>query len=240
MTSPQSDDVLPEKEQEEIVEAKELFFGDVDPLDWAAELNQRLSAATLRLSAARTNYEDESRDSTSEIEADAKTKVRLAATDYLSEIFEVLAATPLYQQRPPILEAFKFIITEIASLEKGAVPAWLIANPSKQHFKSTTKEAEWVPLILALELLCMLPDFSNAHAAASEISRRTGRSLGTVKHWHRKLHNGGKSGKTADFERPYAASEIRTEVKSFKVLRKAADPATYRGLVEKRVQELLA
>jgi hypothetical protein len=240
VTSPESDDVVPEEEQEEIVDATEFFFGPLDPVDWAAELNRRLSGATIKLAAARSNYANQSRDSTNEIEADAKTQIRLTVTDYLSEIFLMLHAMPAFQRQPPILEALKFVVTEIASLEKGAVPSWLIAYPSKQHFKSTTKEAEWVPLILALELLCMLPDFSNPHAAASEISRRTGRPLGTVKRWHRKLHNGGKSGKTADFERPYAASVIRTEVQSFKVLRKAAEPASYRGLVEKRVQELLA
>jgi len=240
VTSPKDKRDASEEELEEIADAFVLAFGVAGPLDWVAELNQRLVAPAERLANARVDYEDPKRDRTDEIDGKAKGKIRIATTDYLSEIFRMLHAMPLFQQQPQILEPLKFVITEIASVEKGRSLHWLQADPSKRHHTSSTKEAEWVPLILALELLCMLPDFSNPHAAASEISRRTGRALGTVKRWHRKLHNGGKSGKTADFERPYAASEIRTEVQSFKVLRKAADPASYRGLVEKRVQELLA
>lgn|GEM_PF-5693552 len=240
MTSSHDDGFASEEEQEEIADAFIFAFGLAGPLDWVSELNQRLVAPAERLANARAAFDDPTRDSTDEIDAQAKAKIRIAATDYLSEIFRMLHAMPLFQQQPQILEALKFVITEIASVEKGRTLHWLQADPSKRHCTLSTKEAEWVPIILALELLCMLPDSSNPHAAATKISEKTGRPLGTIKRWHRKLYNGGKSGEIADFERPYAASEIRTEVQSIRLLRKAVDPASYKNLVEKRVQELLA
>lgn len=239
MTFGGQSDELSEEELEEIAEAMVFAFGHRGPLDWAGELHNRLMRGAARLAAARAHSEDQKRDSTDELEAEAKTQVRLTATDFLAEIYQMLKAMPLFEEQPEILDALKFIITEIASVEKGATPSWLIATPSKRHFKNTTKEAEWVPIIMALELLITLPEFSNQHAASTAIADATGRPLGTIKHWHRKLYNGGKSGRVTDFERPYAASQIRSEVHLFMDLRNYTKPYKYQTFVVARVQELL-
>lgn len=218
MTSGDQDDVPSEEKNEEIADATEFFFGPLDPVDWAHELNRRLFEATKKLASARTNYNDKTRDSTDQIEADAKTKLRLATTEYLSEIFVMLHALELFWKQPPILEAFKFIITEIASLEKGTASRWLIANPSKQHFKSTTKEAEWVPIIASLELALLKSSIHSVDAATRYIALRTGRKIGTIKDWHKKLNNGGSSGPPLDPTKKVAADSIRTIVYEMRAL----------------------
>ncbi|MEM1197131.1 MAG: hypothetical protein AAGH57_13575 [Pseudomonadota bacterium] len=152
MTSPDDDGFASEEEVEEMADAFVFAFGLAGALNWVAELNQRLISPTGRHANERAAYDDPTRDSTVELDAEAKAKVRMAATDYLSEIFQMLHAMPLFQPQPQILEPLKFVITEIASVEKGRTLHWLQADPSKQHYKLSTKEAEWVPIIAALQL----------------------------------------------------------------------------------------
>lgn len=131
MTSPDDDGFASEEELEEIADAFVFAFGLAGPLDWVAELNQRLIAPAGRLTNARAAYDNPTRDSTDEIDAEAKAKIRIAATDYLSELLRMLHAMPLFQEQPQILEPLKFVITEFASVEKGRTLHWLQADPSK-------------------------------------------------------------------------------------------------------------
>ena len=109
---------------EDIEDALNMSFGLAGPLGWFVELNNRMGPAAARLAEARRLFGDPELDCSDEIDAAARASIRVAVTDYLSEIFEILYAMPLIQQQPHILEALKFIVTEIASLEKGAAPGW--------------------------------------------------------------------------------------------------------------------
>lgn len=217
-----------------------MSFGLAGPLGWFEELNNRMDQAAERLAKARRFFDDPKRDRSDEIDAAARASIRVAVTDYLSEIFEALHAMPLIQQQPHILEALKFIVTEISSLQRGGSPGWLIANPSKQHFKSTTKEAEWVPIIAALELARLKSSVHSVDAAAQLIAKKTSRKIGTIKDWHEKLYNKGKSGFPLDPSRQAAAESIRTIISQMRaVLLVAQGPVARDRLLDTQIDELL-
>ena len=241
MTSPGRDVVATEEDLEEIADAFVSAFGFAGPLVWAAELNQRLAAPAGRLASARGFYDDPKRNCTDEIDAKARAEIRSAVTEYLSEIFQMLHEMPVLQQQPHILDALKFIVTEIASVEKGRTLRWLQANPSKQHFTLSTKEAEWVPIIAALQLAMLLSDISGEDSAAKFIQRkRPVLKIGTIKDWHQKLHNKGKSGSLPDPSRKVAADNIRSIVSEMRaVLLVAQDRKARDRLLNRRIDELL-
>ena len=116
----------------------------------------------------------------------------------------------------------------------------MTANPSKQHFKSTTKEAEWVPIIAALELARLKSSVHSVHAAARFIVKKTSRKLGTVKDWHKKLYNNGNSKSLPDPSRKAAAKRIRSIVSEMQaVLIVRQDPLSRDRLLNKQIDELL-
>ncbi len=241
MTSSDDNGFASEEELEEIADAFVFAFGLAGPLGWVAELNQRLVAPAERLANARAAYDDPTRDSTDEIDAEAKAKIRIATTIYLSEIFQMLHAMPLFQQQSQILEPLKFVITEVASVEKGRTLHWLQADPSKQHYSLSTKEAEWVPIIAALQLAMLLSDISGEDPAANFIQRKKpALKVGTIKGWHEKLYNKGRSGSLPDPSRKVAADNIRCIISEMRaVLLVAQDPKARDRLLKKRIDELL-
>lgn len=219
MTSPDDDGFDTEEELEEIANAFVFAFGLTGPLDWVAELNQRLIAPAGRLANARAAYDDPTRDSTDEIDAEAKAKLRIATTDYLSEIFQMLHAMPLFQQQPQLLEPLKFVITEIASVEKGRTLHWLQADPAKQHYTLSTKEAEWVPIITALQLALLLSNINGEDPAVKHLKgKKALPSITSIKDWHAKLYNKGKSVSLRDPSRKEAAESIRSIVSEMRAL----------------------
>ena len=133
MTLPDDDAFTAEDDLEEIADAFVFAFGLAGPLEWIAELNQRLVGPAERLANARADDEDPKRDRSDDIDAEAKARIRIAATDYLSEIFQMLRAMPLFQQQPHILEPIKFVVTEFASVEKGRALHWLQAQLETAH-----------------------------------------------------------------------------------------------------------
>lgn len=241
MILPNDDGPASEEELREIADAFAFAFGLAGPLDWVAELNQRLIVPAGRLTNARAAYDDPRRDSTDEIDVEARAKIRIAATEYLAEIFQMLHAMPLFQQQPQILEPLKFVITEIASVEKGRTLHWLQADASKQHYTLSTKEAEWVPIIAALQLAMLLSDISGEHSATKFIQRkRPVLKVGTIKDWHKKLYNKGKSGSLPDPSRKVAADNIRSIVSEMRaVLCVAQNPEARDRLLNRRIDELL-
>ena len=241
MTPPADNGFATEEDLEEIADAFVFAFGLAGPLEWVAELNQRLVAPAERLANARAAHEDSKRDRTDEIDAEAKAKIRIAATDYLSEIFQMLRAMPLFQQQPHILEPIKFVITEFASVERGRTLHWLQASPSKQHYTLSTKEAEWVPIIAALQLAILLSGINGEDPAVKHLKgKKVLPSITTIKEWHAKLFNKGKSGSLPDQSREAAADSIRAIVNEMRaVLLGAPNPKVRDTLLNKRIDELL-
>jgi len=241
LTSPKDKRDASEEELEEIADDFVYAFGLAGPLDWVAELKQRLIAPAGRLANARAAYDDPTRDSTDEIDAEAKAKIRIAATDHLSEIFQMLHAMPLFQQQSQILEPIKFVITEIASVEKGRTLHWLQADPSKQHYTLSTKEAEWVPIIAALQLALLLSDINGEDPAVKHLKgKKALPSITTIKDWHAKLYNKGKSGSLRDPSRKLATESIRTIVNEMRaVLIVAQNPEVRDRLLNRRIDDLL-
>jgi hypothetical protein len=241
VTSLDDDASASEEELEKIAEDFLLAFGLAGPLRWASDLNQRLVAPAERLTKARAEYENPSRDRSDEIDAETKAKIRIALSDYLSEIFEMLRAMPLFQKQTALLEPLKFVVTEIASIEKGRTLHWLQADPSKQHYTLSTKEAEWVPVIAALQLALLLSDIHGEDPAVKHLKRKKALpSVTTIKDWHTKLFNKGKTGTPPDPSRKAAADTIRTVVTEMRaVLIVAQDPEVRDRLLNKRIDELL-
>ncbi|MBV7258675.1 hypothetical protein [Erythrobacter crassostreae] len=242
MTSPDDDELASEEGLEEIADAFVFAFGLAGPLDWVAELNQRLIAPAGRLANSRAAYDDPTRDSTDEIDAESKAKIRIAVNDYLSEIFQMLHAMPLFQQQPQILEPLKFVITEIASVEKGRTLHWLQADPSKQHYTLSTKEAEWVPIIAALQLALLLSKINGEDPAVKHLKgKKALPSVTTIKEWHAKLFNKGKSGSLPDPSKKIAAESIRSIVSEMRaVLLVAQGPEARDRLLNRRIDDLLS
>lgn len=240
MTSPKEIGFTSEEDLEEMEDALLFAFGLAGPLEWVADLNKRLAEPAARLASARYTYEDPKRDCTDEIDADAKAKIRIAVTGYLCAMFQMLSAMPAFQQQPHILEALKFIITEIASVEKGRSPNWLQADPSKRHFIPLTKEAEWVSIIAALELARLKSSIRSVDASARFIAAKTSRKVGTIKDWHRKFSNQGRAGTLLHPTKQRASESIRTVVNEMlAVLRIVQKPEERDRLLNRRIDELL-
>jgi hypothetical protein len=213
---------------------KVLSFGLMDPCDWAATLSTRLLAATRKLREARNHYADPAQDVTHFTEAEALAAIRIGVGHYLAELHIMLHSMPILQSQPETLEALQFILAGVMDIDRGSAPEWLAVRATKSHPKRLANEAEWVPIVAALELLLLGTRISGIDAAAKQVRNRTGRKIGTIKDWHGKLYRRGQ------IERPVAWAKIKEEllqmqqmVRQFKVEDRAA-------LIERRVGELLA
>jgi hypothetical protein len=207
-------------------------FGLTDPCDWAAELSTRLLAATHQLVDARAHHADPSKDIDDTTEADALAAIRDGVAQYVSEIHVMLDSMPMMQMQPEILEALQFIVAGVADINRGSPPDWLAVRPTKKHPKRLEHEAEWVPIIAALELLWLLGEKPNVDAAAKKIHDRTGRRVGTIKDWHDRLFREPQP------ERAMAQATIQEEVDRARAMLWSG-LADARLAVLRRIDELL-
>lgn len=212
---------------------KVLSFGMMDPCDWAATLSTKLLAATRGLREARIHFADPAKDVTHFTEADALKAIRAAVRHYLAELQIMLHSMPILQSQPETLEALQFILAAMTDIDRGSAPEWLRARATKNHPKRLAAEAEWVPIVVALEMLLLDTRISSIDAAAKYIQIRTGRRLGTIKDWHGKLYRRGQS------ERPAAWAAIKESLSEWQQLLRLVKVNDRAAYIERRVQELL-
>lgn len=224
---------MSDDEQEQYLTALALCYGAMDPCDWAAMLSTKLLRCSQSLRNARDIYEDQSKDITQFTETDSLSEIRIQAAGYLSQVYEMLSAMPMIQSQPQILDSLRFIVTAIADIDRGNRAAWLEPVPTKKHPKRLMLEAEWVPIIAALELLLFDPKFPGVDSAAKEIARRTARKVGTIKGWYQKLRRKGKT------NRPAAWEQIEQEVAQIRAVLNMAARSERAALIESRVAQLL-
>lgn len=224
---------MDDDDDEEYRTALAFCYGAMDPCDWAATLSTKLLAASRSISAAREHYADPRKDLTHLTDFHALAAIRSRVGEYLSQMFEMLHSMPMLQSQPEILESLQFIIAGVADLDRGNPTKWLTPAPTKKHPKRLEKEVEWVPIIAAMELLLFDSRFNRVDSAAKEIARRTNRTVGAIKDWHRKLWLKGKD------ERPVAWQRIAEEIQQFRAAVNIADEKRRKLLIERRVAELL-
>lgn len=212
---------------------KVLCFGLMDPCDWAATLSDKLSAATRRLREARDFYTDPAKDITQFTEADALAAIRSGVGEFLAELHVMLASMPVIQSQPQILESLRFILAGVTDIDRGAAPEWLAVRATKCHPKRLAAETEWVPVIAALELLLLDEHITSIDAASKYVQGRTGRALGTIKDWHRKLYVSGKA------NRPAARAAINEELSQMRECLKLLEAKDRADVIKRRVSELL-
>ena len=208
-------------------------FGLLAPCDWAATLSAKLSQAAQTLEEAQKHLSDPAKDIAATTDEEALAQIRRAANCYLAEVYMMLHSMPLMQQQPKILGALQFIVASIEGIDRGSGPAWLAVRATKRHPKRLSEEAEWVPIIAALELLLIDHDVSSIDAAAKAINRRTGRAVGTIKDWHRRLF------RKADKGREAAKAEIQLEIGQVRAALVALTQEDRKIIIERRVSELL-
>jgi hypothetical protein len=223
----------PDDDQEAHLEMRAISFGAMDPCDWAATLSTKLLAASRSLSAAREHYADPRKDLTHLTDFHALAAIRSGVCEYLSQMFVMLNSMPMMQSQPEILESLQFIIAGVADLDRGNPTKWLTPALTKKHPKRLEKEKEWVPIIAAMELLQFDSRFNRVDTAAKEIARRTDRTVGAIKDWHRKLWLKGKD------ERPVARQRINEEIQQLRAVLTIADENGRKRLIDRRVAELL-
>lgn len=211
-----------------------LSFGLSDPCDWAATLSTNLLAASQALTAARKHHLDPAKDVTASTDEVAVARIRAGVVGYLAEVHAMLVSMPIMQQQPEILEALKFIVAAIADIDRGAAPDWLAVRATKQHPKRLGLEAEWVPIISALELSLLLSGKPSVDAAARRIHLRTGRAIGTIKDWHQKLYRNPNDDRLA------AKDAIQQEVDSVRQVLGALPKDGRSAIIQRRIDELLA
>ena len=214
----------------EIMEA--LIFG-TDPGDWAAELLQRLLIASSRLENARTHQANPAREITDAIDAQALANVRQMAGEVLATLYEILAAMPIMQMTPRVLDGLHYVLTSIHDVERGSAPDWLIAKPTKAHPKTMDDQVDWKFIVASVQLLRLLPAFKTEDAAVNEIARRTKRSSGTIKRWCRKLHCPQRH------EVPEAREWIETELMTFREALKLTLPENHQRVIDNQIRLLL-
>ena len=210
-----------------------LSFGLMDPCDWAANLSRRLRIASEALAAARAHYLDPTKDIDETTDEEALSAIRAGVSQYLSEAFTMLHSMPMMQQQPVILEALQFMVAGIANIERGTAPAWLVPRPTNRHYKQLAEEAEWVPIIVALELFLLKPDVRAVDKAAKMIANLTGRKVGTIKDWHQRLY------RAAEVDRQGARASIQKEIDEIRSVT-ATMPKDRRGaIIQRRIDELV-
>ncbi len=208
-------------------------FGLMDPCEWAAELSAKLSAASSELKAARTHYIDPSKEIIDTTDEEALARVRSGVQQYLAEIFLMFQAMPLFQRQPKTMEALQFILAGIADIDRGAPPTWLVNPATKRHPKRLELEAEWVPIIAALELHLFILEKPTHDAAAKAIRERTGRAVSTINGWHKRLFRAPESRHAAA---KIAIQECLDEIRA--VIAVLPNEHRY-AIVQRRIDELL-
>lgn len=191
-------------------EMESIIFG-MDPGDWAAILHQKLTASSIRIANARALSDDANRDITEESTAADLANVRHNVSQYLSELYLTLCAMPLMQSSPTALDGLRFIATCLADVERGAAPLWLLAKPTKRHPTKLAELSDWAMIIECVELARLKPGSASVDAASKEIAKMSGRAVGTIKDWHRRIMS------PTDCKYPAAQSSIReslTETKA--------------------------
>lgn len=162
-------------------------FGLDGPLAWADNLQRQLSQAAAALTSAVGAFEDTSKEITATSEARELQVIRTSALNYLAILHQTLSSMPILQQDPTTLKPLRDVIAGIANIDRGSTPAWLQGEPTKRHKKRLEKEAEWVPVIAALELMLTEGTKPNVHQAAKAIADSTKRKVGTIKYRYREL-----------------------------------------------------
>jgi hypothetical protein len=211
-----------------------LSFGLMDPCEWAADLGARLLAASETLAAARAHYLDPTKDIDETTDEEALSAIRAGVSQYISEAFTMLHSMPMMQQQPVILEALQFIVAGIANVDRGTAPAWLVPCPTKRHHKQLAEEAEWVPIIAALELILLKLEKRNVDKATKLIAERTKRKVGTIKDWHQHLYC------AAGPERQEARASIQSQIDDILYATMTMPKERRSAIIQRRVDELIA
>lgn len=222
-----------DREQLAYEDMRVLAFGLMDPCDWAAELSLRLREASEELAAARRHYLDPTKEIDESTDENALSAIRARVSQYLAEAFTMLHAMPMMQQQPVILEALQFIAAGIADIERGTAPAWLVPRPTKRHYKQLAEEAEWVPIIAALELILLKPGVRAVDKATKMIAGITGRKVGTIKDWHQKLY------RAAEPERHDARASIQQEIDQIRSMTAVMPEGHRSAIIQRRIDELV-
>lgn len=210
-------------------------FGLMDPCDWAATLSTKLLEAAQSLRTARDYQQDPAKDVTASTDTEALSAIRAGVVQFLSEAHVMLHSMPMMQKQPMILEAMRFIVAGIADIERGVRAEWLAPISTKKHLKRLEKEAEWVPIIAALELLILHPGFGNDDRAAHEILSRMHRtsSISSIKRWHSTLFRNGRH------TRPTAWAAIDEELRRMRAILAIIERERWSEVINRRVSELL-
>lgn len=206
-----------------------IVFG-MGPGEWAGHLATNLAKASQALLRAVDHLEDERRDTSDAIDAQAKSDVRAKAAELLAELVSLLEAMPIVQRAPDVTSGLRYLMESLYDVDRGAAPRWLVAKATKSHLKRATAQVQWLQVVTCVQLIRLLPEYESENKAAVKVSQDTGQAVSSIKRWCDKLYHPQKH------DNPAAREAIETEVMQIRALMKLFPDQSW---VWRRVAELL-